>query len=580
MFDLLLALLILLPFGVVGLHWSEVGQTSAVLPACLAILSIPLGVLMAHQDTLWTPWNSRLLWVFGVVICVFIPRPTKISAIRWFQNLRELGIHAVLIIGSVVPVAFPYLTNGSIEHGAPFSNTNNDLAIYIVSGDNFQHRGFTEFGRVVSYQAGAMANFEVAGAASWVAWLSRLTGLPTWRSTNIAMLLIVAVTAILLYHVMLLFVSSRTVSLFAALLAMWLPFSRLAQQNYFLSQAISRLCLVLAVYGLILIWKRQRIGALAVFIATITSLVTYPAGSVSALIVLLTVAFALAVSELVFTRSIKGQLRPIVLFLVSLVGGIVIVKGRWTVIWGNIKWYSKPGVTGWSMSTRDFSTWFGIPNAAQGFRFQLIAFLMLGILVVSCLYLMVHSVRRRSHELSAVMILAVLLFSYLVLSVKIGSSTYQSWKFLVTTQPLILVFGLIPVYQAMRQIAQRFVWDTKVVFGIPLLLMAGFLWYNGHQSRLMYKDNYQVPTMELEQAAKSADLRQHPNLLIQLNPYLETMIAPVILDIHDAVYATDTYLGAATGSDALCTLKRKTGSPNEISVSPNLVISPAVACRK
>ena len=205
---------------------------------------------------------------------------------------------------------------------------------------------------------------------------------------------------------------------------------------------------------------------------------------------------------------------------------------------------------------------------------------MLGVLVASCLYLVVHSVRRQSQELSAVIILAVMLFSYLVLSMKIGSGTYQSWKFLVTAQPLILVFGLIPVYHAMKHISQRFVWNTKVTFGIPLLLMAGLLSYNGYQSRLMYKDNYQVPAMELEQAAKSPELRKHPNLLVQLNPYLETMIAPVILDIHDAFYAVDTYLGTATGNDALCTLKRKTGSPNEISVSPNLVISPAVACRK
>jgi hypothetical protein len=580
MFDVLLALLILLPFGIVGLKGPENAQIPAVISISLAISSIPIGVLMAHQEILWTPWNSRFLWILGVIVCVFIARPTKNAQIQWLQSLREFGIHAAVIVGSVVPVAFPYLTNGSIRHGAPFSNTNNDLAIYIISGDNFQHRGFAEFSRVVSYQAGAMANFEVAGAASWVAWLSRLTGLPTWRSTNIAMLLIVAVTAILLYHITQLFISSRTVSLFAALLAMWLPFSRLAQQNYFLSQAISRLCLVFAVYGVILIWKRRRIGTVAVFVATVTSLVTYPAGSVSALIVLLTVAFALAISELASTRWIKDQLRPIVLFLVSLAIGIVIVKGRWTVIWGNIKWYSKPGVTGWSMSTRDFSTWFGIPNAVQGFQFRLIAFLMLGLIVASCLYLVVNSVRRRSQELSGVMILAVMLFSYLVLSVKIGSSTYQSWKFLVTAQPLVSVFGLISVYQAVKHVSQRFVWNTKVAFGIPVLLMAGLLSYNGYQSRLMYQDNYQVPTMELEQAAKSPELRQHPNLLIQLNPYLETMIAPVILDIHDAVYATDTYLGVATGNDALCTLKRKTGSPNEISVSENLVISPAAACEK
>ena len=52
------------------------------------------------------------------------------------------------------------------------------------------------------------------------------------------------------------------------------------------------------------------------------------------------------------------------------------------------------------------------------------------------------------------------------------------------------------------------------------------------------------------------------------------------LDIYDAVYATDTYLGAATGNDSLCTLKRKTGSPNEISVSPNLVITPVSSCNR
>ena len=580
MFDLFLSLLILLPFGILVLKESGDAGQSGVVPACLAILAIPLGVLMAHQEILWTSRNSRLLWAFGMVLCVFIARPFNNSLRRWLQSLQELGLHVALVVGSVIPVAFPYLTNGSIGHGAPFSNSNNDLAIYIISGDNFQHRGFAEFGRVVSYQAGAMANFEVAGAASWVAWLSRLTGLPIWRSTNIAMLLIVAITAIVLYRITLLYVSSRVIALCSSLLAMWLPFSRLAQQNYFLSQAISRLCLMLAVYGIVLIWKRQWIGALAVFAATITSLVTYPAGSVSALIVLLGMAVALVVSQWTATRQIKDELRSIGYFSLSLILGIVTVKGRWTVIWGNIKWYSKPGVTGWSMSTRDASTWCGIPNAAQGFQFRLIAILILAVFLVNCVFLAVHSLRTRSNELSAVMIVSVLLLAYLVLSIKIGSSTYQSWKFLVTTQPLMLVFGLIPICQVMKLVHHRSNMNSKLVNGAALLVAVCLLSYNGYQSRLMYQDNYQVPTMELEQAAKSTELRQHPNLLVQLNPYLETMIAPVILDIHDAVYATDTYLGAATGNDSLCTLKRKTGSPNEISVSPNLVITPVSSCNR
>lgn len=168
MFDLFIAVLILVPFGIAGLNKPEVKRISTVVPACLAISSISVGVLMAHQEILWTSWNSRLLWAFGVVLCVFIARPFKNSPGQWLQSLQELGLHVALVLGSVIPVAFPYLTNGSIGHGAPFSNSNNDLAIYIISGDNFQHRGFAEFSRVVSYQAGAMANFEVAGAASWV----------------------------------------------------------------------------------------------------------------------------------------------------------------------------------------------------------------------------------------------------------------------------------------------------------------------------------------------------------------------------------------------------------------------------
>jgi hypothetical protein len=580
MFDLLIAAVILVPFGIACLNRPEIQRTSTVVPACLAISSISVGVLMAHHEILWTSWNSRLLWVFGVVLSVSIARPFNNSPRRWLQSLQDLGLNVALVVGSVIPVAFPYLTNGSIGRGAPFSNSNNDLAIYIISGDNFQHRGFAELGRVVSYQAGAMANFEVAGAASWVAWLSRLTGLPIWRSTNIAMLLIVATTAILLYRIALLFVSSRVIALCVSLLAMWLPFSRLAQQNYFLSQAISRLCLVLAVYGIVLIWKRQWIGALSVFTATVTSLVTYPAGSVSALIVLLGVAVALIISQAIATRQIKDQIRAVMCFTLSILLGLVITQGRWTVIWGNIKWYSKPGVTGWSMSTRDASTWFGIPDAAQGFQFHLITILVLAALLGSCLFLVVHSLRTRSNELSVVLIVSVLLFAYLVLSIRIGSSTYQSWKFLVTTQPLILVFGLIPICQVMKMVNERFIKYSKLVAGTALLVAVCLLSYNGYQSRLMYKDNYQVPIMELEQAAKSTELRQHPNLLVQLNPYLETMIAPVILDIHDAVYATDTYIGAATGNDSLCTVKRKSGSPNEISVSPNLVITPTAACRK
>jgi hypothetical protein len=68
-----------------------------------------------------------------------------------------------------------------------------------------------------------------------------------------------------------------------------------------------------------------------------------------------------------------------------------------------------------------------------------------------------------------------------------------------------------------------------------------------------YRSNIQFPSMELEVASKNPITRT-PNLLIRLDPYLETMIAPVILNLHDALYASDTYLGPASPDDPRCAI--------------------------
>lgn len=574
MFDLLLSLLIIVPLVVLnfGIPDNRFG------PLALSLIAIPTGVLMAHHQILWTTLNSRSLFlgIIGLEFCMWRRRW------EWGTVLKDLksnvAASSALVFGSIVPVAFPYLTNGSITRGAPFSNSNNDLAIYIISADNFQHAGFKEFGRVISYQAGAMANFEVAGAASWVAWLSRLTGLPVWRTTNIAMLLIIALTAIALYRLTIVFISSKYMAVGISLLAMWMPFSRLAQQNYFLSQAISRLCLVLAVYGLVLVWKGKFAGSSVITVATITSLVTYPAGSISSLIILLAILSALSVSSLVGRKRLSEVLRCTSISVLSMGLGVATVFGRWNLIWGNIKWYSKPGVTGWTLYTRDLASWFGIPRAIEGQVFYLVALAILISLFGCCIVLFLRSFRQRTEDLTTVLILLVLFASYAALSLKIGSDTYQTWKYLVTIQPLLVVFGLIPIAVFAKGVLSRLDRFPIAVIVSGALCLVCLLSYNALQSRLMYTSNYQVPTMELEEAANSEIVQQHPNLLVQLNPYLETMIAPIILDIHEAVYASDTYIGPATGSDSLCTLRRKSGRRGENPVSIALVLSPANIC--
>ena len=91
-----------------------------------------------------------------------------------------------------------------------------------------------------------------------------------------------------------------------------------------------------------------------------------------------------------------------------------------------------------------------------------------------------------------------------------------------------------------------------------------------------YRSNIQFPSMELEVASKN-QITRTPNLLIRMNPYLETMIAPVILDLHDALYASDTYLGPASPDDPRCAISRAKNALS-VEVAKGLYVGPIEAC--
>ena len=62
-----------------------------------------------------------------------------------------------------------------------------------------------------------------------------------------------------------------------------------------------------------------------------------------------------------------------------------------------------------------------------------------------------------------------------------------------------------------------------------------------------------------------------------MNPYLETMIAPVILDLYDALYASDTYLGPGSPDDPRCAISR-TKNASSVEVAKGLYVGPIEAC--
>ena len=242
------------------------------------------------------------------------------------------------------------------------------------------------------------------------------------------------------------------------------------------------------------------------------------------------------------------------ILLAVLGASVLIVRDRWSLIWSNILWYSKPGVTGWPSPTLRLGSWLGLPPTSDGTMVLLAEWLLLSTIVISTSYILVRKFSSREN-FSVFMILIALNSGYIALSFKIGTDTYQTWKFLVTVQPLISIFiflALRNIYVYFSKSMSKHVQRSMAVICISIVTL--FMFYNAMQSRFMYFSGLQVPNMELESAAKSPSVRGRPNLLIRMNPYLETMISPVILDLHDAIYASDTYLGPASPIDPRCAI--------------------------
>jgi hypothetical protein len=534
---------------------------------------LALQVFLAEHEVLVGRWLVFLFWMLALVT----------TGLRSISLVRSMTLRFVarfllgvgLVFSGFTVWLWPYLRFAAVRRGAPFSNANNDLAIYVMSGDNFLNAGFKEFGRVVGYQAGALANFEVAGSSSLIATVSRFTQQSIWRSTNLSMLILIALTTIGIYVLLRRWSMPILIALPAAVWTISASYARLPQQNYFLSQIISRLALVLALIGIDQVIRKdnrthQVVGSFVIAIATWLSMVSYPAGSISSAAVLIGAIGAYFLS-MWFSKTISFvSLKKLLIIVISFALPLPLLLGRWSLITSNVSLYSKTNITGWPASTSSVSEWIGVSVFADRWTAVLITSLMLVMFVLSLIRL------RTTQQQEAYLGLFILLSiasAYLLLAITLGHDAYQVWKFLATVQPLALCGLLVFVVSSLKN--QTFINGKYVVRGIATGLIA-LVGINIIRSSDTYRSNIQFPSMELEVASKN-QITRTPNLLIRMNPYLETMIAPVILDLHDALYASDTYLGPASPDDPRCAISR-TEDAASVEVAKGLYVGPVEAC--
>lgn len=184
------------------------------------------------------------------------------------------------------------------------------------------------------------------------------------------------------------------------------------------------------------------------------------------------------------------------------------------------------------------------------------------------LALIVISFRARvlvsAHAIAALAMSCLLFLMFVALAFSVGSTTYQTWKFLASMQCLIIVFAMVSVYSTL--IHKGLVLKTKRNFLLGLLLSV-----IAYSAVVTGQDTFRymtvVPTKDLIIASKSPKIHSITNLTIAMRPYLETMIVPVILDIYGARFGSDTYLGSP-GPPSGCLLRYRPEMPDGSGFSP------------
>lgn len=580
MTDLLVVSIIMLPI-VLAIAVEETkhvrNYTKTLAYICVLQIFIAAQVFFAEHNILFT----RPIMV-GAWLCALIAAMKPLlSRESFLESARWLGITVCIPLTSFLVWLHPYIKNSSIRNGAPFSNANNDLAIYIISADNFIHAGFKEFSRVVGYQAGALANFEVAGSSSFISFISRLSNQTVWRSTNSSMLVLIALSITCLYVLLRRWMIPPFIAMFSAVWAMSSSYARLPQQNYFLSQSISRLALFSALLGLDFVMRGKSksfalVGVMMIFSSTWLSLVTYPAGSISSLVVLFAALISYAIVGFVYKQPKNEIWVRLLLILGGLVMPLPLLINRWSLIQSNVSLYSRVNVTGWPAPTTFLPDWIGIPSLGPVW----ITWCVSGVAII--LFLIAVSKLHKAKDpivLTSFFLLMTILFAHIALALKLQSDAYQVWKFLATVQPiaicsLVAFIALSP--KPLFYLSSR-ASGIKTVSGLSLAGLMLLIGGNSIASSKTYISITQKPSMELESAADQPSVHS-PNLLIRLDPYLETMIAPVILNLHDAIYASDTYLGPASPEDPRCAISHS-GDLNSVKVGERLFIGPASVCR-
>lgn len=489
--------------------WAYTGQSNSWLP--YLVVATALGV---------TYWSCR--------------------GFKWI-SARETRKSLLVLAAASLSTQLMYVTVGMggllYMRLLPFTNANNDIASFVAGADNINHSGFDEFWRVRYYGIASGTKTEFTGASAIISFVSRLTTFETWRVAIPVMCLILAATVLVLVEICrVLGIRSLFLRSVLVVWALHAPLSATVQNDYFLSQGLARL---LTFHQILLISRcftdRENRGwqtVLYMALNTSALLISYSAGAGLCLVVtgIWLVASVAAARD---RTMMSTRVLPIGLGWTL---GFLLVIPRWSSIVENLRFFSTPNITGWPAKTM-------LPNILLGTGNQIAEVVPVGLVIPVCVaatlmfFAAIFRFRKEPDNFrTGVLFFFGLVFLLGSLGLRFGSMTYQTWKAWGTFQPLIIVLFIVVVHRGVQSISSLGPTAISVLI-VPVMAFAVY------SSQDTYRDVTVVPNAGLVKAAEDQKIKSVPNLTIRLRPYFETMIAPIVIGVHDAQFGSDTYLG-------------------------------------
>lgn len=490
-----------------------------------------------------------LLGLFTVVRKAIIGH--KFVDFRGILHLTVVNVGALLIY-------WPVFKNPSLPKGiTAFTNANNDLATYAHYADNISHAGFSEFWRVAGRSAGAMSKNDHTGDSAFLAIAGRLLRLESWAAGIPVIVYVVTLTAVALAA--LLHLVLRLPSFLCVVIGFWAcsgPITGTVQANYFLGQGFCRALLfgLLAVVVLPNCTHLGRTGRVwMISLCMSAGILIYASGALMTAGILL--AFSISRSTLVWLVQIKKTDASQRSFagVVELAGGLAIavllILPRLSLTLENIRFYLKAGITGWPLPTwkPEILSNLGSTQLASLSHHWKVFFFVFGLLVILSL---ARRVYRYVDVTSAVCLLLVGTSAYIFFVITQGSTTYQTWKILGIVQPIVVgvFFGLgIKFVAKSRTSASSQV--TKMRFFASLIVTISFACLAINVNQAHFRSVTQIIPEALSTHRNQIEIPQGAVLGIRLNPYFETMITPMVLNLRQVVWSSDTYGGPGTTAD-------------------------------